>query len=64
VPVEDHGGSVDPRGGADLGQYHRETLVLAVGDFDVTGPEPALDEAGRGPQAVERRGVVGDEALG
>jgi hypothetical protein len=64
VPVQDHGGRPRVHGGTDVGLDHRQTLVVGVPDVHVAGLEPTLDEARRGAKAVERRGVVGDQALG
>ena len=48
----------------DVGEQHRQAAELATDHRDVTGVEPALDEADRGTQAVARGRVIGDEPLG
>jgi hypothetical protein len=61
VPVEDDGrGALGP----DLGEDHRQVVVLAAVDGDLARLQPTLHEAGCGAQALARRGVVGDQPFG
>ena len=50
VPVEDDHGAV---GRPDLGQDHRQAVVVAVGDRHLARLQPALDEPGRGAELID-----------
>ena len=49
---------------SDVGQHDGQPVELALGHVDRLRLQPAADEGGRRAQALGRRGVVRDQALG